>query len=133
MIDELTMDEYGRPVKTGPDQAIVECVEGRSGPVIPPMPEGVARASGWPKVCRDYLSANQLCRGCGRKAETVHHLDPVHEKPELELDPDNFVSVDVPCHFVLCHAGDWRLTVPKAVCLERLAANRAVVEAARGR
>lgn len=101
----ILLDAYGRPYQDG--------VMAAPHPVVPPMPEDVQRrrSSKWPKFLHDFLKSHPLCIGCGRKAETGHHVKPFHLFPEDELDPNNIVAVDVPCHFVLCHAEDWRLTV----------------------
>ena len=39
-----------------------------------------------------------MCRDCGAAADTVHHLRPVLEAPELALDADNAVSLCRNCH-----------------------------------
>ena len=122
------LDEYGRPVGVTPAGAMLAP---RAGPVIPPMPEHRGRSGKWPRFLRELLAAHPNCRGCGRKAETGHHLVPFHERPDLELEPANVVPVCVPCHFVVCHGSSWNLTIPTAA--EDLDYHRKRVDAARGR
>lgn len=101
------LDGYGRPVglmAAGP-------VGGASGPVIPPPP-AARRHPDWPKVLRAFLKANPTCAGCGRRAETGHHVVPVGVDAGKELDPANLAAVCVPCHFVVCHGGNWNSFVP---------------------
>lgn len=38
------------------------------------------------------------CRECGAAADTVHHLRPVLEAPELALDAENVISLCRECH-----------------------------------
>jgi hypothetical protein len=116
-----TLDEYGRPVEPRLLTA--------AGSIIPPMPAAARPRSGkWPAFLKRFLKLNPLCAGCGRKAETGHHVVPFHVDPARELDPDNVVAVCIPDHFVLCHAGSWSLVVPN--CREVLAAHLPVVKAA---
>lgn len=110
----ILLDEWGRPYEVGVCMA--------PGHIVPPMPPSARPRSGkWPAFLHGLLKGSPPCIGCGRPAETGHHIKPFHEHPELELVEDNIALVDVPCHFVLAHAGDWRLTVEN--CLERLARN----------
>jgi hypothetical protein len=104
----ILLDPFGRPYEAGLMTA--------PHPVVPPFPTEWAlhRSGEWPKFLHNFLKAHPNCMGCNRKAETGHHDKPFHEHPELELDPLNIDPVCVPCHFVLCHAGDWRLIVDDA-------------------
>jgi len=76
------------------------------------------RSSQWPAVRKDFISLNPYCAACG-KAENleVHHIIPYHEAPELELDPDNLISLcDQPgpdnCHLNVGHLGDFHQKNP---------------------
>ncbi len=101
------LDEYGRPAADHP------LMTGRPGPVVPPPPPR-PRSGKWPAFLRAFLGANPRCLGCGRPAETGHHVAPFAGDPGRELDPANIVAVCVPCHFVVAHAGDWHTYVPAA-------------------
>lgn len=55
--------------------------------------------------CREYvlIRDNHLCQPCLKKkkltpANTVHHIMPLEEAPELALDPDNLESICPSCH-----------------------------------
>lgn len=102
-----------------------------AGPVIPPLPDdhNDRRSGKWPAFLRELLREFPTCWGCGRKAATGHHELPFHLYPAYELDPDNVLIVCLPCHFVLCHAGDWRLYVDKA--RSRLSSNLRAMKAIR--
>ena len=111
------LDEYGRP-----HDANVMGLIGQH-PIIPPLPVEYkdSRSWKWAGFLHDLIKANPLCIGCGREAETGHHDKTFHEYPELELVASNIDLVCLPCHFVLCHAGNWRLIVDNA--RKRLARN----------
>jgi hypothetical protein len=99
-------------------------------PVIPPLPEGMnkKRSKDWPKFLYALLLKFPDCLGCGRKAVTGHHDKPFHLFPQLELVEANVVPVCLPCHFVICHGGDWKLWVKDVRPL--LASHHEVVKAA---
>lgn len=118
------LDEYGRPTAGG------SSVLAHAGPVVPPMP-AVARSGKWPALLRETLAAHPTCPGCRRPAETAHHVVPFGADPARELDAANLVAVCVPCHFVLCHGGDWRTYVPGCLAL-LLARHLAAVAPIRG-
>lgn len=63
------------------------------------------RSYKWSKVRKEHLENNPTCAACGRnKKLEVHHIKPFHLNPELELDPNNLISLcDDPCHFVFGH------------------------------
>jgi 5-methylcytosine-specific restriction enzyme A len=62
------------------------------------------KSTAWLK-CREYVLIRDhfLCQPCLRKgrltpANTVHHIVPLEEAPELALDPDNLESICPSCH-----------------------------------
>lgn len=63
------------------------------------------RSPKWPSVRKTHLEKNPKCAACGRQKKLeVHHKIPVHLKPELELDPDNLITLcDDPCHLIFGH------------------------------
>lgn len=76
------------------------------------------RSPKWKKVRESHLQNENYCRGCGStKKLEVHHKIPVHIAPELELDPDNLITLcDSYCHLVLGHLMDyksWNIDVDK--------------------
>jgi 5-methylcytosine-specific restriction protein A len=78
-------------------------------------PKGARRSSDWPRVRRAHLGAFPTCAACGgtEKIE-VHHVQPFHLNPELELDPTNLISLceskhkGLNCHLLLGHVGDFK-------------------------
>jgi hypothetical protein len=61
----------------------------------------VKRSSKWPGVKNKHLKLNSTCAACGTKNDLeVHHKKPYHLHPELELDPNNLITL---CMENLCH------------------------------
>jgi len=57
----------------------------------------------WERLRNWYLKQNPLCIDCQgagivRPAVVVHHIEPVDERPDLRLDPQNFRSLCFSCH-----------------------------------
>ena len=76
---------------------------------------GADRSSKWPAVRSAHLKAHPCCAVCGtRKDVQVHHIKPFHIKPELELDPNNLVTLCTSkywgfnCHLAVGHGGNFR-------------------------
>ena len=68
------------------------------------------RAKEWPKVRKNHLKKYPVCAACGgsRKLQ-VHHIKPVHEYPELELEENNLITLCAkPCHIVFGHLKNWK-------------------------
>ena len=70
------------------------------------------RASGWPKVRAAHLEREPACAVCGETENVeVHHVVPYHLKPELELSPENLLTLCGPRsrydhHRWFAHFGD---------------------------
>lgn len=108
---KYSIDEYGQLIVEG--DSVVEILR-ISEPIIPPLPP-IVRHKDWPKVLAGVLHDTPQCQGCGRKARTGHHEVPVGVDPSLELVISNIIPVCLPCHFVICHLGDWQEYNPKVV------------------
>lgn len=70
-----------------------------------------ARDSRWPAVAKAHLEQNPRCEVCDVDHDVdVHHRKPVHLYPELELDPDNLITLCRinGCHFLFGHGRDWK-------------------------
>jgi 5-methylcytosine-specific restriction endonuclease McrA len=72
------------------------------------------RSPHWPAVRDQWLKDHPWCAACGKLEEVqVHHKQPFHLHPELELDPSNFISL---CeskpngnhHLEIGHLGNWK-------------------------
>lgn len=73
-----------------------------------PMFGATARSSHWPAVRAAHLAKHPACEVCGRTDDIeVHHCLPFHERPELELDPDNLISLCRRDHLVFGHLGSY--------------------------
>jgi 5-methylcytosine-specific restriction protein A len=73
----------------------------------------ITRSPKWNGVRKTALKANPKCAACGSDAHLqVHHIQPFHLKPTLELDPKNLIVLCMgpnECHFKLGHCGiNWR-------------------------
>jgi len=110
----------------------------RDPPLPAPAPDpglvaagGVPRSPRWPSVRAAHLKANPACAACGsRDALEVHHIQPFHLRPELELVPQNLLTLCAdPCHLVHGHLMAWARFCPTVVA--DTAAYRARLEAAK--
>jgi 5-methylcytosine-specific restriction protein A len=79
------------------------------------VPSGTARSSKWAKIRDQHLQKNPLCAVCGgNKDLQVHHKKPFHLHPELELDPNNLVTLcealkkGINCHLLIGHLGNFK-------------------------
>lgn len=68
------------------------------------------RSSGWSKVRKKHLKQFPTCAACGaNKKLEVHHIKPVHQHPELELDEKNLITLCAdPCHIIFGHLKNWK-------------------------
>ena len=90
------------------------------------------RSPKWAKVRESWLLTHPTCAGCGEsKKLEVHHIKPFHLDPDLELDPNNLITLcetasnGIVCHQNIGHNGDYRDYNPNVVddasrMLERL-------------
>lgn len=71
------------------------------------------RSSRWDEVAKAHRLREPACAACGYKGRKiqVHHVKPFHLHPELELDPDNLITL---CqargrshHLLLGHLDHW--------------------------
>lgn len=81
----------------------------------------LTRSSGWSKIRKQHLKKNPLCAACGKNkfgTLEVHHIQSFHEFPELELDPNNLITLcsgGCNCHLTLGHCGNFKLTNPTVI------------------
>jgi hypothetical protein len=78
------------------------------------------RSGKWSTVRKHHLEKNPTCAACGGTTLlNVHHIQPFHIHPELELDPTNLITLcEDPmklCHCAVGHAFDWKSYVPTVV------------------
>lgn len=74
--------------------------------------KSVNRSPHWVKTEHEHLRTNPTCAACtGTDHVQVHHVQPFHLHPELELDPTNLMTLCMgpkECHLQLGHGGDFR-------------------------
>ena len=77
------------------------------------------RSSEWNKVRKEHLKVEPVCQICKTmKSLQVHHKQPFHLFPELELRQDNLITVCTSrywgfnCHFDVAHAGNFKYYNP---------------------
>ena len=80
---------------------------------------GVARSPQWPKVRAEHLKKFPNCALCGgNKVIEVHHKKMFNTHPELELDPNNLISLcesganGIVCHRAFGHLGNYKTENP---------------------
>ena len=75
---------------------------------------GAPRSGEWPRVRREHLATQPACAACGRAKEVeVHHVVPFRDRPELELDPADLITLcGDPCHLVHGHLLSWKRSNP---------------------
>lgn len=78
-------------------------------------PASAKRSSQWPAARRAWLKKHPRCYVCeGTKKVEVHHIHPFHLKPELELSPENFITLcekngaSGSCHLLFGHLGNFK-------------------------
>lgn len=79
---------------------------------------GGERSPEWPKVEKEHLSKFPTCAACGStKHLNVHHMKPFHLHPELELDPNNLITLcmDNDCHLYIGHGDDFKAYNPNVL------------------
>jgi hypothetical protein len=74
-----------------------------------------ARSEHWPAVRAQHLKLHPVCEVCGGKDKLqVHHVRPFHLHPDLELNPENLITLcesgkgGVSCHLHFGHLGNFR-------------------------
>jgi 5-methylcytosine-specific restriction protein A len=73
------------------------------------------RSNKWPAVQAKHLLDNPCCAACGSLRKlNVHHMKPFHLHPELELDPDNLITLcmDNDCHILIGHGDNFKAYNP---------------------
>ena len=78
-------------------------------------PLNSVRSSHWVATRRKHLQVHPTCSLCGGSDKIeVHHIRPFHLNPELELDPNNLITLcesgkgGVNCHLHLGHLGNFK-------------------------
>ena len=69
---------------------------------------GGLRSNQWARVRRSFIEKNPTCAVCGRKSNLlksneIHHCQPFHLKPELELLESNLITLCREHHLLFGH------------------------------
>lgn len=76
----------------------------------------IKRSSAWPKLEKEFLAKHPVCEICGSKKKlNIHHRKPFHIFPELELDPNNLITLcmsKMQCHLLIAHGDDFKAYNP---------------------
>ena len=80
------------------------------------------RSNHWATVRKNFLETNTQCAVCnGKESLEVHHKQPFHVNPDLELDPTNLIvlceskSHGINCHLLVGHLGNYKNINPDVV------------------
>jgi 5-methylcytosine-specific restriction endonuclease McrA len=78
---------------------------------------GMERSPHWPTVQHKHLKKFPTCAACGGNVNlNVHHKQPFHLYPELELEPTNLITLcmdgDKDCHIKLGHGSNFKAYNP---------------------
>lgn len=76
------------------------------------------RSPEWDNVQENHLKTHDECVACGSKEKlNVHHIKPFHLFPELELDPNNLITLcmDNECHLLIGHGNNFKFYNPNVV------------------
>ena len=94
------------------------------------------RSPKWPGVEHKFRKTHPTCEACGYdKVIQVHHIQPFHMHPELELEVTNLISLCMgpnECHLKIGHGDNFKNANPNvredaAACLANPATLGAVV------
>src|SRR3990167_6844535 len=74
---------------------------------------GSIRSPHWREVRNKFIRENPLCSVCGKKGtflkpNEVHHCEPFHFKPELELSYANLITFCREHHLLIGHLMSWK-------------------------
>lgn len=83
---------------------------------------GAMRSKDWPRVRREHLKRFPTCALCGGdKTIEVHHKKMYSKNPQLELDPNNLITLcesgknGIVCHRAFGHLGNYQRENPDVV------------------
>jgi hypothetical protein len=88
------------------------------------------RSNKWDDVRDSFVSMFPQCAACGSKIRLqVHHIIPYDNRPELELEISNLITLCMDtneCHLLIGHGGSFRHYNPNVV----MSANEYLIAAA---
>lgn len=74
---------------------------------------GALRSPKWRQIQKEHIKKFPTCAATGKKGTllnplSVHHVKPFHLYPELELDPNNLITLSFWAHLWLAHLGNYK-------------------------
>jgi hypothetical protein len=85
-------------------------------------PLTASRSPKWPAARTKFLKTHKTCSACGGTTKLeVHHIQPFHTNPELELDQHNMITLcesgnnGLICHLNVGHSGNYKCINPASV------------------
>ena len=85
--------------------------------VVREKSKDVLRSPKWSGVRKRHLKDHSVCAACGRKTFLqVHHMVPFSDRPDLELEPTNLITLCMSineCHIHIGHGGSYKYFNPK--------------------
>jgi 5-methylcytosine-specific restriction enzyme A len=80
---------------------------------------GATRSPQWKTVEKHFLEEHPTCEACGGTERlNVHHVQPFHKFPELELEPSNLMTLcmsqDREDHLKIGHGSSFKTYNPTA-------------------
>lgn len=85
-------------------------------------PKGAKRSPWWLEVRGEHIERFPYCAVCGGDTKLeVHHIVPFHVAPDLELEPDNLLTLcrrkkhGIDCHLLIGHLGNFRRINPSVL------------------
>jgi hypothetical protein len=87
------------------------------------IPKGTARSDKWPEFRKNWFKEHgEFCRLCGGKEKVeLHHIQPFHLAPNLELAEVNVIALcesekgGLNCHLAIGHLGSFKSFNPTVV------------------
>ena len=77
------------------------------------------RSPQWRSIQHKYLKENPTCASCGSKKHLqVHHIQPYHLYPQLELTSSNLITLCMDaheCHLLIGHGDNFKAYNPNVV------------------
>ena len=77
---------------------------------------GAKRSGSWARVEHAFKAQHPTCAACGTTVRLqIHHCLPFHLHPELELDPNNLITLCMSpkqCHYLLAHGSNFKAFSP---------------------
>lgn len=74
------------------------------------------RSTQWPAVRDEYVREKKKCESCDSTERLqVHHVEPFHLRPDLELSKSNFIAMcmgENECHLKIGHGDDFKAYNP---------------------